>query len=104
MSPNGKYMDERNPDRAYQSKIQATEALTGFIKNLVGDSDSGLTKLVTEKIQSDAQKAVGEILNDTDVNDVLVREQDRFRQLSPMPRAFMRRRKQRLLYSNTQAL
>ena len=83
MSPNGKYMDERNPDRAYQSKIQATEALTGFIKNLVGDSDSGLTKLVTEKIQSDAQKAVGEILNDTDVNDVPVREQDRFRQLSP---------------------
>ena len=83
MSPNGAYLDNRNPDRAYNSKIQATEALTGFIKKLVGDQDSGLTKLVTEKIQDDAKKAVGDILADTDINDVPVREQDRFRQLSP---------------------
>ena len=83
MSPHGTYLDKRNPDRAYQSKIAETEALTGFIKKLVGDQDSGLTKLVTEKIQSDAQKAVGEIINETDINDVPVRDQDRFRQLSP---------------------
>ena len=83
MSPNGAYLDNRDPDRAYNSRIKETEALTGFIKKLVGDQDSGLTKLVTEKIQSDAQKAVGEIVNDTDINDVPVREQDRYRQLSP---------------------
>ena len=83
MSPNGAYMDNRNPSRAYNSRIKETEALTGFIKNLIGDQDSGLTKLVTEKIQSDAQKAVGEIINDTDINDVPVRQQDRYRQLSP---------------------
>ena len=83
MSQQGAYLDNRNPDRAYQSKIAQTEALTGFIKKLVGDQDSGLTKLVTEKIQSDAQKAVGEIIKDADINDVPVREQDRFRQLSP---------------------
>ena len=83
MSPNGVYLDNRDPDRAYNSRIKETEALTGFIKKLVGDQDSGLTKLVTEKIQSDAQKAVGEIVADTDINDVPVREQDRYRQLSP---------------------
>ena len=53
--------------------LKRLRLLLGLSPSLVGDQDSGLTKLVTEKIQSDAQKAVGVIVNDTDINDVPVR-------------------------------
>ena len=37
MSQNGKVLDFRNPDRAYNSRIKAVEEITGFVDSLIGD-------------------------------------------------------------------
>ena len=87
MSPNGAYLDNRNPDRAYNSRIQETEALTGFIKKLVGDESSGLTKLLTENLQADAKRQAGEFLTEQKVEDVPLQQQPRWRELNPRAQA-----------------
>ena len=93
MSPNGEVIDKRNPDRAYQSKMQATEALTGFIKNLIGDSDSGLTQLVTEKIQSDAKAAAGAFIAEQGIESVPEENQPRWRELNPLAQGYVQQQR-----------
>ena len=86
MSQAGAYLDFRNPDRAYQSRIKAVEEITGFIDSIIGDKNSGLTKIVTQNLQADAKRQAGEFLAEQKVQDVPLQEQPRWRELNPRAR------------------
>ena len=86
MSAAGAYLDNRNPERAYNSRIQQTAEITNFIGTLIGDKNSGLTKLITEQVQADAKTKAGEFMAEQRIEDVPLMDQPRWRELNPMVR------------------
>ena len=100
MSQHGAVLDYRSPERAYNSRIKAVEDITGFISSLVGDKNSGITKIVTENLQADAKRQAGEFMAEQEVTDVPLQEQPRWRELNPRAqdevRALMAQRSTRL--------
>ena len=96
MSPNGAYLDNRDPDRAYNSRIKETEALTGFIKKLV-EGPGQWPHQAGHRRSSPMPRKLLARSSMTQTSMMSRSRQDRYRQLSPMPSLCMRQRRQRLL-------
>ena len=79
-------MDNRDPSKAYNSRIKEIESITGFVSSLIGDKNSGLTKLVTENLQAEAKAQAGAFIADQKIQDVPLTEQPRWRELNPRAR------------------